>query len=90
MKVKPDFELRTVAGENIIVATGKTSTNFAKLISLNNSAAYLWKEVSQLPSFDNADVADLLVKQYQISHETALFDATELTKNWIEAGIVEA
>ena len=41
MKTKQDFELRTVAGENILVATGKMSTNFSKLISLNASAAYL-------------------------------------------------
>ena len=89
MKVKPDFELRTVAGENILVATGKMSTNFSKLISLNDSAAYLWKEVSAMPSFEIATITDLLVKRYDVDRATVLVDATMIVDEWLKAGVIE-
>ena len=90
MKVKTDFELRQVAGENIIVATGKAAKNFSRLISLNESAAYLWQEVSALPSFDDQDVAELLTQKYGIGFQVAMEDAGDLTQRWLDAGIVEA
>ena len=90
MKVKPEFELRTVAGENIIVATGKTAVNFSRLISLNDSAAYLWQEVAALTSFDEHTLADLIGNRYEIDAETALKDGAKLIKDWADAGIIEA
>ncbi len=90
MKVKPEFELRTVAGENIVVATGKAATNFSRLISLNDSAAYLWREVSAMPAFDEQTIAQLLTQRYGVDMQTALADGGELVQNWLDAGIIEA
>ena len=89
MKVKPDFELRTVAGENIIVATGKTAINFSRLISLNDSAAYLWREVSKLSSFDEYTLSDLIESRYNVDLATALRDGANILYEWREAGIIE-
>ncbi len=89
MKTKQDFELRTVAGENILVATGKMSTNFSKLISLNDSAAYLWKEVSAMPSFDVNTIADLLIDRYDVDPAMVLVDARAIVEDWAEAGIID-
>ena len=90
MKVKPNFELSTVAGVNIIVATGKTAVNFSQLISLNNTAAYLWKEVSTLPAFDENTLAELIIEHYDVDSDTALKDSAVLIQDWINAGIIEA
>ena len=45
MKTKKGFVLRNVCGENIIVAEGKENIDFTKIISMNETAAYLWKNV---------------------------------------------
>ena len=90
MKVKPEFELRTVAGENIIVAIGKTAVNFSRLISLNDSAAYLWQEVAALPYFDEHTLAELIDERYEIDAETALKDSVKLIQGWMNAGVIEA
>ena len=45
MKIKKGFVLRNVCGENIIVAEGKENIDFTKIISMNESSAYLWKNV---------------------------------------------
>ena len=45
MKIKEGFELRTVCGENVIVATGLKNIDFSKIIGLNESAALMLREV---------------------------------------------
>ena len=45
MKAKPGFKLRSVCGENIIVAAGEENIVFINIISMNESSAYLWQNV---------------------------------------------
>ena len=60
MKQKKGFVLRTVCGENVIVGEGLETVNFGKLISLNESAAYLWKKAGELGDFTSQQLADAL------------------------------
>ena len=89
MKAKKGFNLREVCGEQIIVAEGKENIDFSNIISMNESSAYLWKNVQQMESFTTDDLAQLLTEQYEVEYEVALKDATTLADQWIEAGIVE-
>ena len=57
------------------------------MISLNESAAYLWKSVDG-KDFNAEDLADLLVERYEIDRETALRDSKAIAAKWLEAGIV--
>ena len=43
MKIKEGFLLRELCGEHIVTAEGLENINFNKLISLNETAAFLWK-----------------------------------------------
>ena len=47
MRIKKDFNLREVCGEYIIVAEGKENIDFCNIISMNESSAYLWKEIQK-------------------------------------------
>ncbi len=88
MKAKPGFNLRDVCGEQIIVAEGKENIDFSNIISMNESSAYLWREVQKLESFTSEDLAKLLLDQYEVDEETALHDAQTLATQWLKAGIV--
>lgn len=88
MKAKTGFNLRTVCGENIIVAEGKENIDFSNIISMNESSAFLWKNVQEKESFTTSDLAQLLCDEYEVDLETATVDATQLARQWIEAGIV--
>lgn len=88
MKIKNGFILREMCGENIVTAEGIEHINFNKLISLNSSAAYLWENLIG-KEFSVEDMADLLVKQYEIDMELALKDSEALCKAWMEAGVTE-
>lgn len=89
MKAKKGFNLRNVCGEQIIVAEGKENIDFSNIISMNESSAYLWKEIQQRESFTPEDLAQLLLDQYEVDEDTALTDAKTLAEQWIKAGIVE-
>lgn len=88
MKIKPGFELRTICGENFIIAKGKENINFVKIINLNESASYLWNKV-QDQDFDASLLADLLRQEYDVDAATALTDASELLTAWQNAGLCE-
>ena len=88
MKAKPGFNLREVCGENIIVAEGKENIDFSNIISMNESSAYLWKNI-QGKDFTEETLQQLLLEEYEVAEETALADAKTVVRQWIEAGIVE-
>lgn len=88
MKTKKGFTLREICGETIVAADGIENINFNKLISMNSTAAFLWKEVEG-KEFTAESMAKLLVDRYQIDMDLALKDSENLCKVWIEAGIVE-
>lgn len=88
MKTKKGFVLRNVCGENIIVAEGKENIDFTKIISMNETAAYLWKNVEG-KEFDSDTLMSLLINEYEVDDTTANNDAKNIAKQWIEAGIAE-
>lgn len=88
MKTKKGFVLRNVCGENIIIAEGKENIDFTKIISMNETAAYLWKNVEG-KEFDSDTLMSLLINEYEVDDATANKDAKNIAKQWIEAGIAE-
>ena len=88
MKIKEGFVLRTICGQNVVSGEGSANVNFSKLVSLNDSAAYLFKAVGQ-EDFTPERLADLLLEEYMVDRETALKDAETLCAQWKEIGIVE-
>lgn len=88
MKQKKGFNLRTICGENIVVAEGIENIDFSRIISMNESAAYLWKK-TQGTDFDAQTLRDLLLEEYEVDETTAENDARKLIATWSEAGIIE-
>ena len=88
MKIKDGFVLREMCGEHIVAAEGLQNINFNKLISLNSTAAFLWKALEN-KEFTVEDMAQLLVDEYGIDMELAMTDSGNLMKSWAEAGIAE-
>jgi len=89
MKIKEGFILRSICGEYIVVGEGLAQVNFNKMLSLNESAAYLWKEVEG-KEFTPEDLVNLLLDKYDVSQEQAAADVEKLTATWVKEGVVEA
>lgn len=88
MRLKNGFILREMCGEHIVSGEGIEHINFNKLISLNSTAAFLWKE-AEGRDFTAETLAELLIDRYGIDKELAMKDSENLINAWIEAGIAE-
>ena len=62
--------------------------NFNKIISLNESAAWLWEQL-QGKEFTEDTLVQLLLEKYDVSEELAKADSAKLLAQWVEQGIVE-
>ena len=96
MKTIPGFKLRKLGNEFILVGESIDLVNFNKMLTLNESAAYLWRRASEDPNkdFDAEQMAQWLMEEYQIDentplpYEQALNDAGKTIRQWLDAGIV--
>ena len=89
MKIKEGFILRQICGEYVVVGEGLAQVNFNKMLSLNESAAYLWEAVSG-KEFTKEDLVNLLLEKYEVSADVAAQDVDKLVDIWVEQGVAEA
>lgn len=87
MKTKKGFILRSLGKEFILVAEGLEAVDANSMISMNESAAFLWEAVEG-KDFDAGTLADLLQEEYDIPREVAEKDVASLIQTWQEAGII--
>lgn len=89
MKIKKGFVLREVCGENVIIGEGLGAINFGKMLALNESAAWLWKQAVEMGDFTLEALAEKLCQEYEVSAEEALQDVTEMIGEWQKVNVVE-
>lgn len=87
MRIKDGFELREICGENVILSHGMENIDFSKIISLNETAAFLWKEAVG-KDFDEQSLSDALLGAYDVDAETARKDVERILSTWREIGLL--
>ena len=88
MKQKDGFVLRDVCGDKVIVGEGLGTVNFGKLISLNETAVWLWEKAAELGDFTPQQLADALREEYDVDETRALADVEKLIASWKESGLL--
>ncbi len=88
MKIKDNYKVRSIAGENLIVEQGKSHADMTKVISLNATALLLWNSLAGR-DFTVAEAADVLVEHYGIDRTLAETDAGRWADKLKECGIIE-
>lgn len=89
MKIKKGFVLREVCGQNVIVGEGLGAINFGKMLALNGSAAWLWKQAQEQGDFTIDSLAEKLCQEYDVTMDEAKNDVTEILKQWQDIGVIE-
>lgn len=69
MKIKEGFVLREVADNYVVVPTGKASINFNGMITLNETGAFLWKQLINVTTIET--LVESLVREYEVNKITA-------------------
>ena len=87
MKIKDGFVLRTICGQHVISGEGTANVNYSSLISLNDTAAFLFKNL-QGKDFTEETAVDFLLEEYEVDRETAAKDVKALVAKWQEIGLI--
>lgn len=74
MRINPEYKVREIAGENVVILQGEYGADMTRIITLNESALLLWNELLGR-EFVVEDAADVLIKSYDVEAATALRDA---------------
>lgn len=80
MKINPEFKLREIAGETVVVRQGEAGADLTRIVSLNASARLLYERLSS-KEFTTEEAAGILVAAYHIEADQAARDAAA----WVEA-----
>ncbi len=85
MKVKEGYVLRKIAGQNVVVALGDGEMDFNRLITLNDTGAYLWERL--VTGATEADLVAALLAEYDVDEATAARDVTAFLDSIRQAGL---
>ncbi len=87
MKLKDGFVLRQVAGSYVVVAVGLQTLDFKGMIRLNETGAFLWKQLAENICTEESLVS-AMTKEYDVDHTTAVNDVTAFVKSLQEADLL--
>lgn len=87
MKTRKGYILRSLGKEFVLVAEGLDAVDFSRMVSLNESAAFLWKSVED-KDFEAETLVELLIDEYGITRDVAEKDVAALLQTWKEADMV--
>ena len=89
MNIKKGFVLREVCGEHVIVGEGLGAVNFGKLLALNETAAWLWKQAQEMGEFTVESLANRLCEEYEVTPDDAQKDVADILNEWRSVGVIE-
>lgn len=87
MKIVKEFILREIAGECVLVPTGATTQEFNGLITLSDTAKFIWMNMENADSLE--EIIQMMLGEYEIDEETAKQDTIEFISQLLAAGFVE-
>ena len=94
MKTIEGFKLRKLGNEYILVGESMALINFNKMITLNETAAFLWEKAEELTRekgcFDAQALCKALCTEFDVAPQQAMTDISATIGSWREAGIIEA
>lgn len=89
MKIKKGFVLRDVCGEQVIMGEGIGALDFGRLLCLNETAAWLWKQAELQGDFSVESLAEALCGEYDVSEDQARIDVAAIVAEWQKVNVLE-
>lgn len=87
MKIVKEFIKRNIAGDTILVPVGDTAQNFNGMITLTDSAEFIWDNLEKVDSVD--ELVHRILEEYDIDEATAKRDVVGFVTELLRHGIAE-
>lgn len=88
MRIKQEYQVREVAGENIVILQGRYGADLTRIVTFNDSALLMWNELFG-KDFTAQDAAAVLLQNYEVEEATAQKDAQLWIDKLIECNLLE-
>ena len=93
MKTIEGFRLRKLGNEYVLIGESLELINFNKMITLNETAAFLWQRAEERTArhgtFTSGDLCKDLCDEYDVTPEQAMSDIENTLDEWRKAGVVD-
>ncbi len=89
MRIKKGFVLRDVCGEQVVMGEGLDAINFGKLLTLNETAAWLWRQAADMGEFTIEELTEKLCEEYEVTPADAQADVAEIVAEWQKIDVLE-
>lgn len=86
MRIRKEFVLREIAGDYVIIPTGKTVLEFNGLITVNEVGVSIWKMLQEEVTFDQ--IVHNILEEYDVEESVAREDIREFLDTLITGGIL--
>lgn len=87
MKACPDFLLKEIAGDYMLIPVGKQYVDFAAMITLNETGAFLWKCLQE--DCSQQQLVSALCGEYEIDEATAQSDVSAFVEMLSSNGMLQ-
>lgn len=84
MKLNPDYVLRNIAGEQVIVPTGQASQKFNGLITLNTTAVFLWECAEK--GLTRQEMVEKMLEEFDVDVASAVKDVNGFSDMLLREG----
>lgn len=87
MKIDPQYKVRDVVGEKVVLIQGSEPGDLSRVVALNDTSFYLW-EALYGKEFELTDIVALLTARYDVEESVALADATQWVETFKNCGVI--
>ena len=87
MELKGEYILREIAGDAVLIPTGKSALDFNGIIALNEVSADIWKCLQD--GYSKENILEYLLEQYEVERETVSADLNDFLAQLHQLGILD-
>ena len=78
MKIKKEFTVRDLYGEDVLVPVGETAKSFKGIIKMNNIGRFIWENLEKVETED--EIVSMVVDKYDLELTQAKNDVDDFIK----------
>lgn len=78
MKIKKEFCIRNICGENTLVPVGETASSFKGIIKMNDIGNFIWNNIER--AGNNEEIVSMVMDNYNLDFNQAKNDVDDFIK----------
>ena len=78
MKIKKEFCIRNICGENTLVPVGETASSFKGIIKMNDIGSFIWSNIEKVANEE--EIVSMVMDNYNLCFNQAKNDVYDFIK----------